>query len=80
MVAINFMKGTKYACNVDNKKGLIWMQYQFQMGLNMLVISNPKRTIYASNLFQYGTNMLAIMEILFDSGMIFVIASIFGPY
>ena len=29
MVAIIFMTVTKYACNVDNKKGLIWMQYQF---------------------------------------------------
>ena len=35
------------------------MQSQFQRGLNMLAISNPKRTIYACNLFQKGPNMLA---------------------
>ena len=68
MVAIIFKTRTNYACNVDNKGDLIhvWMQSQFQRGLNMLAISNPKRTIYACNLFQLGPHMLAIIENLFS--------------
>ena len=30
--------------------------------LNMIAISNPKRTIYACNLLQSGPNMLAMSE------------------
>ena len=42
---------TKYACYVDNEADLIWMQSQFRRGLNMLTISNQKRTIYTCNIF-----------------------------
>ena len=49
MAATNFMTGTKYACNDNNKGDLIRMQSQFQRDLNMLAISNPKWTIYACN-------------------------------
>ena len=39
IIAMIFMTGTKYACNFDNKGDLIWMQYQFRRGLNMLAIN-----------------------------------------
>ena len=42
------------------------MQSEFQRGLNMPAISNPKRAIYACNLFQLGPNMLANIENLFS--------------
>ena len=66
IVAIIFITGTNYDCNVDNKGDLIWMQYQFPRGLNMLAISHPKRNIYACNLFHKGPNKLAIIENLFS--------------
>ena len=72
MVAIIFMMGTKYACNLSHKwdynpdknGDVICFQSEFQKGLNMLAISNVKRTIYACNSF--GAN--------------FDIASIFGSF
>ena len=62
MVAKIFMIGIKYACNKNINENLIWMQSQFQRTLNMLAISNSKRTLYACNLFQKGPNMLAIIK------------------
>ena len=50
MVAIIFMMGTKHDCNDGHERDLIWMQSQFQSGLNILAISNPKWTKYACNL------------------------------
>ena len=52
MLAILIQKGTKYACNDNNNGDLIWMQSQFQRGLNMPAILNQQRTIYACNQFQ----------------------------
>ena len=54
MLAILLTKGTSYACNDNIKGNLIWMQSQFQRELNILAISNPKRTIYTCNIFQNG--------------------------
>ena len=53
MLAILVKKAAKYACNVDHKGGLIWMQSQFRRGLNMIAIRNPTRAIYA--IFFKGT-------------------------
>ena len=90
MVAKIFMIGIKYACNKNINENLIWMQSQFQRTLNMLAISNSKRTLYACNLFQKGPNMLAMSKIdpewrNYDSdnsleNKILMIASIFGPH
>ena len=66
MVAITYMTGTKYACNLGHKRDLISLQACLQWGPNMLAISNPKRTVYACNLFQKGSNMRAIIKILFS--------------
>ena len=79
---------TKYGCNVDNKGDLIWMQYQFQRGLNTFAISNPKR-----NLVHLGSYMLAMSKIVLESrdydifddckhiwSLLKQIASINGPF
>ena len=55
-------KKALYACIVDEKGDLIWMQSQFQRRLNVRAISNPKRTIYAFD----GPNKLGIIDEIVD--------------
>ena len=79
MNATMVIMGTKLACNHDFNGDLIWMQYEFQRGLNMPAISNSK-----------GPNMLAIIEIVLEARdynfwtnharKFSMFASIFGPY
>jgi len=54
MIAIIFIMGIKYNCNLSNKRP------------NMIAIAIPNRTIYDCNLFQKRSNMIAIIENLFQ--------------
>ena len=74
MVAIIIMTGTKN----DNNGDLICLQSRLERGLNILAISNSKRTKYACNVENLPraieNNILMIASILNE------IASIYGPF
>ena len=58
-----------YGCNYNYDGDLICLQSRFEIGLNMLAISNLNRTIYDCNHFQEGPNMLAIIKILYSQDL-----------
>ena len=64
MIAITFMIGTKYYCNLQDQ---IWLQWWSQLGPNMIATSISNRTIYYCNLFQSGLNMIAISKFVLKS-------------
>ena len=67
MTAPFLLTRIKYACNESIDWDLIWMQYQFQRGLNMIAISDRQRTMYACNLVHWGLYMLAMLKIVLES-------------
>ena len=60
MIAIIFMIGTKYACNLGKKGSKYDCNDYHDVDIN--VISAPNRTIYDCNPNQLGPNMIAMSK------------------
>ena len=62
MIAIIFMKGTKYACNDYYHRDSIWLQSQILNGPHILAIIFMKGTKYACNDDSKLPNMILVIS------------------